>query len=99
MASSNVGRRRALVLRSSLPLTRGSRQRENEQRASEGGVLGQLLVAADRAEAFGRSREPRRHADAGPAADTGVRTHVLLAFVLVGEHVADDSGRRLELPQ
>ncbi len=35
----------------------------------------------------------RSHADAGPATDAGINTHELLSAVLVGEDVADDSGR------
>src|ERR1700758_3865196 len=41
----------------------------------------------------------RGHADAGPAADAGVHADILLAVVLIREHVADDPGWRLELPQ
>src|SRR5690606_4703688 len=36
---------------------------------------------------------------AGPSADAGVSADVLLPVVLVGEDVADDSRRRLELPE
>ena len=74
-------------------------QREHEQRSAERRVLGKILVAADGAEAFGVAGQTGRHADARPAADTGIRADVLLAAVLVREHVADDSGGRLELPQ
>src|SRR6185436_10333737 len=79
---------------------RGRRwQREHEQRATERGVLRELLVAADRAETFRGFGETRRHADAGPATDAGVHADVLLAVVLIGEDVADDSRGRLELPE
>src|SRR6185437_8548198 len=70
------------------------RQGEHEQRATQGGVLRQVFVAANRAQACGALGESRRHADSGPAADTGVHADVLLTAVLVREHVTDDSGRR-----
>ena len=54
-------------------------------------------IAADRAETGVRIGETSRKADAGPAADARENGDVLLAVVLVGDHVADDAGRSLEL--
>src|SRR5437773_11313435 len=71
--------------------------RENGERAAEFGVLRQVLVAAHGAEAVVFLLQARSHADAGPAADARIDADVLLALVLVGEHVADDSGRCLGL--
>src|SRR5439155_18460211 len=75
------------------------RQRKDSERSTEFGVLAQLTIATDGAEAVVVLLEARCHADAGPAADARVHAHVLLALVLVGEDVADDSRRRLELEQ
>src|SRR5678815_1542253 len=79
--------------------TQRLRQREYRQRAAELGVITQFLVATHGTEAVLVLLETRRHADAGPAADAREDAHVLLALVLVREHVADDAGRRLELEQ
>src|SRR5215470_2879268 len=77
----------------------GLRQREHDEHATELGVLAQLLVAANRAEAVGVLLETRGEADAGPAADAGEHADVLLALELPGVHVADDPGGRLEPEQ
>jgi hypothetical protein len=42
-------------------------------------------------------QQPRRQADARPAADAGQHCHVLPAALLVGGDVPDDAGRGLEL--
>src|SRR2546427_11832581 len=73
--------------------------RENGERATELGVLRQFLVATHGTETVVFLLQSRSHADAGPAADARIDADELLALVLVGEHVADDSGRRLELEQ
>src|SRR5690606_16749320 len=44
-----------------------------------------------------RIKQSGRQPDAGPAADARQNGDVLLAVMLVGGHVADDAGRRLEL--
>src|SRR3954453_11819821 len=75
------------------------RQREHGQGATEFGVLCQLFVAPDGAEAFLVLLETCCHADAGPSSDTGEHADVLLALVRIREHVADDPRRRLELEQ
>src|SRR5689334_25146937 len=80
-----------------VPKVRVLRQRKYRERPAEFGVVAQLSVAADCTESVGILLEPRRHADAGPAADARVNADVLLALVLVREHVADDARRRLEL--
>src|SRR5690606_37216643 len=74
-------------------------QREDEQRAAERRVPGEILVPAHGAQPLGLSGQPGRHAYAGPAADTRIDADVLLALILVRKHVADDSGGRLELPK
>src|ERR1700682_6161071 len=75
------------------------RQREHRQRTAQLSVIAELLVAAHGTEAVGVLLEPRGHADAGPAADARKDPDVLLALMLIGEDVADDAGRRLELEQ
>src|SRR5579883_1116814 len=74
-------------------------QREHHQSTAEARVLLQGRIAAHRSEARGRLLQPRRHADSGPAADAGEHADVLLATVLISEHVADDSRRAVEFPQ
>src|SRR5256885_6769427 len=88
--------RRMSALERSKPL-RGLRQREHSEDAAELGVVLQLLVAAHGAQAVGVLLEARGKADASPAADAGEHADVLLALVLPGIHVADDSRGRLEL--
>src|ERR1700693_1766098 len=75
------------------------RQREDRQRTAQFGVIAELLVPAHGTEAVGVLLEPCGHADAGPAADARKDPDVLLALVLIGEDVADDARRRLELEQ
>src|SRR5205814_7488080 len=60
-----------------------------------------LLVPAYGAEALGTvlGIESCGHADAGPAANTREDAEVLLAFVLIGEDIADGARRCLELEQ
>src|SRR6266705_690562 len=68
--------------------------------ATEVGELRELLVRADRAEPFAVSFEARRQSDTRPASDAGQDRYVLLAIRPHVRHgVADDAGRRLELPQ
>src|SRR2546423_15582387 len=74
-------------------------KREDGERAAQFGVIAELVVASDRAQAVLILFQPGRHADARPATDAGEDAHVLLALVLIGEDVADDSRRRLELEQ
>src|SRR5690349_18438807 len=74
-------------------------KREDGQRPAQLGVIPELLVATHRAQAVLILFEPGSHADARPAADPGEDAHVLLALVLIGKDVADDSRRRLELEQ
>src|ERR1700754_487532 len=76
-----------------------ARNGKDEQRAAQRGVLRQFAVAAHGAQTFSRLLQARRHADTGPAANARVDADELLALVLVREHVADDPGRGLELPQ
>src|SRR5690606_30271909 len=78
------------------PSGRALRKREHGQHTAELRVAAEILVCADRAEAFGRTLEPRRHADAGPAADAGQNADVLPAVTLPRVDVADDARRRLE---
>src|SRR5882762_3622431 len=75
------------------------RQREDEQRPTQGRVLGQVLVTTHGAQALMSFGQPCRHADTGPAADARIHANELLPVVRVCEHVADDPGGRLELPQ
>src|SRR5271165_7161517 len=74
-------------------------QCEDRQRATQFGIVPKLLVATDRTQAVLILVQTRGHADACPAADAGVHADILLALVFVGEDVADDARRRLELEQ
>src|SRR6185369_18053562 len=73
------------------------RKREHRHGAAQSRILRQRLVCTDRAEAGGVFGQARRHADAGPAADAGQNSDILLAVILVGVDVADDARRSLEL--
>src|SRR3954454_10322336 len=75
------------------------RERKDGERATQLREVAQLLVAADSPQPLLVLLETRSHADAGPATDPREHTHVLPALVLVGEDVADDPRRRLELEQ
>src|SRR5262245_6965197 len=77
------------VARSPGLLRSSVRQREDRQRAAQFGVLVQFAIAAHGAEAVGVLLEARGHADAGPATDAREHADVLLALVLIREHVAD----------
>ena len=79
--------------------SRGSRQREDRKLAAERGVVAQRGITAHCAQAVMRIGETSGKADPGPAAYTGQHGDVLLATVLVGHHVADDTRWRLELVQ
>src|SRR5690349_15715727 len=79
--------------------TRSVRKGEDGQHATKLRVVRQRLVRTHRAEAFLVTLETGRHADAGPAADTGEHCDILLALVRVGVDVADDPRRRLEAIQ
>src|SRR5690606_11354356 len=72
------------------------RQREHRQHTAELRVAAQALVRTEGTQALRRAFEAGRHADAGPAADTGQHADVLLAIVHPRVDVTDDSGRRLE---
>src|SRR5260370_29414720 len=61
--------------------------------------VAEQLGTANRTQAVGILFKTRGHADARPATDTGEDADELLALVLVGKDIADDSGRRLELEQ
>src|SRR5881296_3185798 len=77
-------------------------QPEHEQRAARVADVDVVTEGADRAECGGRilGADAERHACPGPATDSGEHGDVLLAIgAQVGHRVADDSGRRLELPQ
>src|SRR5215470_7587929 len=65
--------------------------------AAERCVIPQGSIAADGAKAGGGIRQPGGKTDTCPAADAGQNRDVLLAAMLIGGHVADDAGRRLEL--
>src|SRR5262249_49937431 len=65
--------------------------------AAERCVIPQGSIAADGAQAGGGIRQPGGKTDPCPAADAGQNRDVLLAAMLIGRHVADDAGRRLEL--
>src|SRR5262245_49361398 len=77
--------------------TANLRQCEHREHAAELGVLVQLSVSAYGAETVGVLLEAGRHADACPATDSREHADVLLALVLPGVQVADDSRGRLEL--
>src|SRR5215831_15683400 len=62
-----------------------SRQCKHRELAAERCIIPQGSIAANSAQA------------GGGAADAGQDCNVLLATMLVGGHVADDAGRRLEL--
>src|SRR5262249_60152374 len=54
-------------------------------------------IAANGAQAGGWIRQPGGETDTCPAADAGQDRNVLFATMLIGGHVSDDAGRRLEL--
>src|SRR2546422_11011639 len=74
-----------------------SGQRKYRELTAERRVIPQGSIAADGAQAGGGIRQARGKADTRPAADAGQNRDVLLATLLIGGHVADDAGRRLEL--
>src|SRR5215471_17626761 len=74
-----------------------SGQRKYRELAAERRVIPQGSIAADGAQAGGGIRQAGGKADTCPATDAGQNRDVLLAAMLIGRHVADDAGRRLEL--
>src|SRR5262245_60271902 len=72
-------------------------QRKHGELAAEGCIVLQGGIATNGTQALGGFREPGGKTDAGPAADAGQDRNVLLAAMLIGGHVADDAGWRLEL--
>src|SRR5450755_319773 len=78
-------------------LARLLRQRENREAAAERGIVAERRIATDGAETGSRVGQTGREANAGPATDTGQHCDVLLAAVLIGRDVADDTGWSLEL--
>src|SRR2546428_4153217 len=73
------------------------RQNEDSEHAAELGEVLQLFVSAHGTETVGVLLETRGKPDSGPSADAREHADVLLAFVLPGVQVADDTGGRLEL--
>src|SRR5215470_2373332 len=74
-----------------------SGQRKHRELAAERCVVPQGSIATNGAQAGGGIRQPGGKTDTRPAADAGQNRDVLLATVLIGRHVSDDAGRRLEL--
>src|SRR6185437_15908577 len=66
-------------------------QRPDRQHAAESRVVAQGRVATNGTQAVRRVGQACGKADAGPATNAREDTDVLLALVLVGEHVADDA--------
>src|SRR5688572_22443894 len=67
--------------------SRSVRKCEDEQAAAKIRVLGEVLVSAHGAESLRRFCQTCGHADARPATDAGEDADILLAVVLVREHV------------
>src|SRR5437667_8603827 len=74
-----------------------SGQRKYRELTAERRVIPQGSIAADGAQAGGGIRQAGGKTDTCPAADAGQNRHVLLAAMLIGRHVSNDAGRRLEL--
>src|SRR5207245_8407499 len=74
-----------------------SGQRKYRELTAERRVIPQGSIAADGAQAGGGIRQAGGKADTCPAADAGQNRNVLLAAMLIGRHVSNDDGRRLEL--
>src|SRR6266480_7191172 len=74
-----------------------SGQRKYRELAAERCVILQGSIAANGAQALGWFRQAGGKTDTCPAADAGQNRNVLLATMLIGRHVSDDAGRRLEL--
>src|SRR4029077_2355886 len=74
-----------------------SRQRKHSELAAQRCIVLQGSIATNGTQALGGFREAGGKTDAGPAADAGQDRNVLLATMLIGGHVSDDAGRRLEL--
>src|SRR5262245_49766268 len=73
-----------------------SGQRKHRELAAERCVILQGSIATNGAEAFGGFRQAGGETDTCPAADAGQDRNVLLAAMLIGRHVSNDAGRRLE---
>src|SRR5262249_12947971 len=82
-----AGRRRAW---------RGAKCKDREL-AAERCIILQGGIATDGTQALSGFREAGGKSDTGPSADAGQDRNVLLATILIGGHVADNAGRRLEL--
>src|SRR5262245_19164998 len=74
-----------------------SGQRKHRKLAAERCVILQGGITSDSAQTFGGFSQASSKSNAGPAADAGQHRNVLLATMLIGAHVSDDAGRRLEL--
>src|SRR5262249_17929775 len=77
--------------------TRRGAQRKHRELAAERCVILQGGITTDGAQTFGGFSQASSKTNAGPAADAGQDRNVLLATMLIGGHVSDDAGRRLEL--
>src|SRR5262249_7071113 len=69
---------------------------KDRELAAERCIILQGGIATDGTQALGGFSQASSKTDAGPAADAGQDRNVLLATVLIGGHVSDDAGRRLE---
>ena len=103
-ADMSAGRLEALQFDATEPGQTGSvnsesiaRQCEDSQRAAQFGEGAQAAVGADGSQTFSVAFQACRHADAGPAANAGKYTDILLAIVFPGADIADDAGRGLSL--
>src|SRR5215813_8940044 len=73
-----------------------SGQRKYCELAAERCVVPQGSIATNGAQAGGGIRQAGGETDARPAADARQDRNVLLAAMLIGRHVSNDAGRRLE---
>src|SRR5262249_19550139 len=88
--------RRALGCACTRRVRRGA-QCKHRELAAERCVILQGSIATNGAQAGGGIRQPGGKTDTCPAADAGQDRNVLLAAMLIGRHVSNDAGRRLEL--
>src|SRR5262249_34486465 len=88
--------RRALGCACTRWVRRGA-QCKHRELAAERCVILQGSIATNGAQAGGGIRQPGGKTDTCPAADAGQDRNVLLATMLIGRHVSNDAGRRLEL--
>src|SRR5262245_43979683 len=75
---------------------RGAECKDREL-AAERCIILQGGIATNGAQAFSGFGQAGGKPNTGPAADAGQNRNVLLATMLIGRHVSDDAGRRLEL--